>query len=52
MAFASFCGDTQVAMKRLLIHALKVLFPGAAERGEARMFGEPEASEVPNPVPD
>jgi integrase len=39
-------GHSQGSITERYIHAAQVLFPGAAEKGEARIFGE-----VPNPVP-
>lgn len=41
-------GHSQGSITERYIHAAQVLFPGAAEKGEARTFG---GLEVPNPVP-
>jgi integrase len=42
-------GHSQGSITDRYIHAAQVLFPGAAERGEARMFGaREEPSETPS----
>lgn len=38
-------GHSQSAITERYIHAAQVLFPGAAARGEARIFGDATASE-------
>jgi hypothetical protein len=37
-------GHSQSAITERYIHAAQVLFPGAAERGEARMFAHTASS--------
>jgi hypothetical protein len=37
-------GHSQGAITEKYIHAAQVLFPGAAARGEARLFSHPEIS--------
>ena len=40
-------GHSQGSITDRYMHAAQVLFPGAAEKSEARMFGEPPAVDVP-----
>ncbi len=42
-------GHSQGSITERYMHAAQVLFPGAAERSEARMFGEPGADESSRP---
>jgi integrase len=42
-------GHSQGSITERYMHAAQVLFPGAAERSEARMFGEPPADDAPRP---
>jgi integrase len=39
-------GHSQGSITERYMHAAQVLFPGAAERSEARMFGEPRADDT------
>lgn len=40
-------GHSQGSITERYMHAAQVLFPGAAERSEARMFGEPPTDDAP-----
>jgi integrase len=42
-------GHSQGSITERYMHAAQVLFPGAAAKSEARMFGEPPADDAPRP---